>query len=840
MAATEVETLVVRLEARLNKYDADMRKLQRQTDQTLARVEKRFDGFSRSLRTSVSNAALGARTALGGLGAYLGVGQLREYADGWTSVTRAVSAGEQSFGVRLRSASELNKLANDARIDLDAYTKLYIRTAAATRELGLEEEKVAKVTSTVAMALKLGSASASEQASVMLQLSQALSKGKLDGDEFRSVMENAVIVQELLADRLKVSKGEIIKMAAEGKLRVPDLIGALLDGGAKVERIYRKMPATIAESFTVLRNTTMEYVGAADQASGASERLVGVLGGVARNFDTIADSAFVVASALLGMFGPRIIGSVLAGGAGIAAVANPIGLLVGAVAAGTAAFYALADNIAVSGDGLVSLQDYLNAVVSLLGERLQPAIDQAAASWNVAVDYIRAGLAKLPVSLEDIVGAVKTAINLTVGIFAAAADAIPALFYYVPNAIGEMFINMVNGVLEAMRQMVRGIAFYLNKIPGIKMGELLVEDFENPLKGFGTKAREAMQNAGRHVGRDFVGEWSAQVSTMSDAVAKEARAIAAGRTLAKSTTVQQAIEPKKVNPSSPDDGKKKRSPFEREVRQVQEHIRAIQLENEMLGASAYETERARVALDLLNAARKEGIKVTPELLAQVDQLSAAYAQAKTDAERMRETFDEMKAVSKDVLKGFISDLKEGTSGAEALRNGLDKIADKLIDMAINSLVEDALGPLLKTRLKSGGSGDGFASVLKVFGFADGGIASRGRPVALPTFAGGGVARSASIFGEAGPEAAVPLPDGRRIPVDLRMPQIPAAAPAPRGGGTGGEVFVTVQAGPELLVTIDNRAAGVVARAAPSIVKESLSQTQKNLPGMVGRMQKRSA
>jgi hypothetical protein len=37
---------------------------------------------------------------------------------------------------------------------------------------------------------------------------------------------------------------------------------------------------------------------------------------------------------------------------------------------------------------------------------------------------------------------------------------------------------------------------------------------------------------------------------------------------------------------------------------------------------------------------------------------------------------------------------------------------------------------------------------------------------MPLFAKGGIARTASIFGEAGAEAAVPLPDGRTIPVTL--------------------------------------------------------------------------
>jgi hypothetical protein len=37
---------------------------------------------------------------------------------------------------------------------------------------------------------------------------------------------------------------------------------------------------------------------------------------------------------------------------------------------------------------------------------------------------------------------------------------------------------------------------------------------------------------------------------------------------------------------------------------------------------------------------------------------------------------------------------------------------------------------------------------------------------LPAYAGGGITSGLSIAGEAGPEAVVPLPDGRRIPVQM--------------------------------------------------------------------------
>lgn len=70
----------------------------------------------------------------------------------------------------------------------------------------------------------------------------------------------------------------------------------------------------------------------------------------------------------------------------------------------------------------------------------------------------------------------------------------------------------------------------------------------------------------------------------------------------------------------------------------------------------------------------------------------------------------------------------------------------------------------------------------LFGFADGGIMSSRGPLPLHSYAMGGVASSPqmAIFGEGStPEAYVPLPDGRTIPVTMR------------GGGGGSNVQVNV-------------------------------------------------
>jgi len=67
----------------------------------------------------------------------------------------------------------------------------------------------------------------------------------------------------------------------------------------------------------------------------------------------------------------------------------------------------------------------------------------------------------------------------------------------------------------------------------------------------------------------------------------------------------------------------------------------------------------------------------------------------------------------------------------------------------------------------------------IFGFADGGVMTSAGPMALRSYASGGIANSPqlALFGEGSrPEAYVPLPDGRSIPVTMS------------GGAFGGDVF----------------------------------------------------
>lgn len=168
-------------------------------------------------------------------------------------------------------------------------------------------------------------------------------------------------------------------------------------------------------------------------------------------------------------------------------------------------------------------------------------------------------------------------------------------------------------------------------------------------------------------------------------------------------------------------------------------------------------------------------------LAQSDEdLTHARADAIQVTDALRSGLEDIGAAS---LHGF-------GSMKDAAKNALEQIAELILRLyVLKPLVESILGPAGTTGGLSGlsglggggGGGDFLGTIAKIglglFGFAKGGVMTPNGPRRLRRFAGGGVSNSAAIFGEAGPEAAIPLPDGRSVPVTLRLPKTPSGARA---------------------------------------------------------------
>lgn len=205
--------------------------------------------------------------------------------------------------------------------------------------------------------------------------------------------------------------------------------------------------------------------------------------------------------------------------------------------------------------------------------------------------------------------------------------------------------------------------------------------------------------------------------------------------------------------------------LQREIEQIKERTAAIQAEtaamagiNPLIDDYGYAIEKARAKQDLLTAAQKAGIAVTPQLEAQIDSLAEGYANASVAAERLaesqdkaRQTAEEMRDLGKDVMGGFIHDLLDGKLAADALAGALGKIGDKLLSMALDGAFGGSSGGGFLSALFGGGQSSfipGILSGARVGLFHKGGTVGSGGSsttvhpgvfAGAPRYHGGGVA-----------------------------------------------------------------------------------------------------
>ena len=106
----------------------------------------------------------------------------------------------------------------------------------------------------------VGGASAQEQASAMYQLTQAMASGRLQGDEYRSIIENAPLLAKAIEDymvKVKGAKGTMKDWASEGLLTSDVIKAALFSSADEIEERFNNMPMTFGQVWTSIKNQAL-------------------------------------------------------------------------------------------------------------------------------------------------------------------------------------------------------------------------------------------------------------------------------------------------------------------------------------------------------------------------------------------------------------------------------------------------------------------------------------------------------------------------------------------------------------------------------------------------------
>ncbi|ELY4141516.1 phage tail tape measure protein, partial [Cronobacter sakazakii] len=296
--------LIIKISANSQSFQSEISRASRMGSdyyKTMEQGGRRAASATRETQRSLGelNAQLASvrASAAGMAGAFAGAfatGQLIHYADTWNQLNgrlRLASSSAQDFTTAQQSLMSISQRTGTS---FEANANLYSRIAQSLRDAGYASADVANVTETVATSLKLSGASTEEASSVITQLSQALGSGVLRGEEFNAIMESGGRLAKFLADSLNTTVGGLRNMANNGELTT-DRIVPLLTNVAQLRKEFDTLPASISGSAQKVENAFMAWVGGANDATGASAALAGVLNGLANNIDNVAAAGAVLA-----------------------------------------------------------------------------------------------------------------------------------------------------------------------------------------------------------------------------------------------------------------------------------------------------------------------------------------------------------------------------------------------------------------------------------------------------------------------------------------------------------------------------------------------------------------
>lgn len=206
-------------------------------------------------------------------------------------IRNALGAGVDAPG----TVAALREMAQEAGISADSAIDAFARIARSSESLGATRSELLQLSETIQKLGIVSNATPGEIGSGMLQLSQALAAGKLNGDELRSIMENMPSLAKAIADGLDVSVGQLRRMGAEGKLTSDEVFRAILSQTEETRKEFETMPDTVQRSMVRMGNSMDMVKAKLGDLIEASQTMRAIYNGIADLLDEIAGKPITTA-----------------------------------------------------------------------------------------------------------------------------------------------------------------------------------------------------------------------------------------------------------------------------------------------------------------------------------------------------------------------------------------------------------------------------------------------------------------------------------------------------------------------------------------------------------------
>lgn len=342
--------------------------------------------------------------------------------------------------------------------------------------------------------------SKANQKSAMLQLTQGMASGQLQGDEYRSIAENAPIIENMIAKTMGVSRGELKKLASEGAITAEVIKKSIKDNMPEIEAQFAKMPKTFDDHMTELKNRAIKaFTPVFERLKdlGKSEAMGKLFDGIAMAIERVAPFFYWLVGVVEWMISNVVVGiqavtDFLSENFGIVQV----GLV---ILGGILAYHAMMSLVSATNTGIAmaamaakTVVDWAETAAIIAMEAAQYGLNAAIAlcpvTWIIGAIIILIGLFYLAVaginhfagtsiSATGIIFAVFAWLwaNIRNGIafvwnrFAAFANFLANVFKDPLAAIHNLFADIWSNIVDLIAQAVNDAIDMVKKIPGMSL-----------------------------------------------------------------------------------------------------------------------------------------------------------------------------------------------------------------------------------------------------------------------------------------------------------------------------------------------------------------------------------
>jgi tape measure domain-containing protein len=256
----------------------------------LENISKSMGGLNKNTKSLANNMSSLTSVFRGWLG-FLGIRELTRMSDTFQNLSNRLKILTGDIQSAQSALAGLQGISQRTYQPIEAVASTFTRFSNALKASGATTKEVLDLTETLTNSFRIAGASTGETSNGILQLSQAFSKGKLDGDEFRSVMENNVV----LATALKKEYGkDLFQKAKEGAIQITDVLRILAREQESINKAAKELTPTFENSLTKAMTAVTVAVGKLNQSLGVSNGLAYALDKVAIGFSywgDVADSA---------------------------------------------------------------------------------------------------------------------------------------------------------------------------------------------------------------------------------------------------------------------------------------------------------------------------------------------------------------------------------------------------------------------------------------------------------------------------------------------------------------------------------------------------------------------